>query len=157
MQALYVTGHSLGGAMAVLFALSIAGRQPLRAISDTLRGVYTFGQPMAACTPLPPWTDAVAGRIFSYVIDRDLIPGLPPVAWGPFIHFGREYRYRDDVWRRARTPMVQLKSIREIPKAMLALFAREKQRASFRYSFTDHQPHRYISALRPKGMVTELG
>jgi hypothetical protein len=45
----------------------------------------------------------------------------------------------------------------EIPRAMLALFAREKKRASLRYSFNDHRPHHYIAALRPKGMKTELG
>lgn len=157
LEALYVTGHSLGGAMAVLFALSMVGRQPLRAIGDRLRAVYTFGQPMAACTPLPRWTEAVAGTLFRYVIERDLIPALPPASWGPFTHLGREYRYSDGEWRRAGTQIVQLASSREIRRALLALVAPEKHRASLRYSFNDHRPHHYIAALRPKGMVTELG
>jgi hypothetical protein len=157
LEALYVTGHSLGGAMAVLFALSIAGRPLLRSISDRLRAVYTFGQPMAACTPLPRWTDEVAGTLFRYVIERDLIPALPPVSWGPFTHLGREYRYSEGEWRRSGTHVVQLASAREIPRALVALFAREKERAPLRYSFGEHRPHHYIAALRAKGMVTELG
>jgi hypothetical protein len=157
LEALYVTGHSLGGAMAVLFALLIASRQSLRSIRDRLRAVYTFGQPMAACTPLPRWTDAVAGGLFRYVIERDLIPALPPVSWGPFTHLGREYRYREGAWHRSGTDVAQLASTRHIPRALLALFAREKERASLRYSFADHRPHHYIAALRPTGMVAELG
>jgi hypothetical protein len=157
LEALYVTGHSLGGAMAVLFALSTVGRQPLRAIRDRLRAVYTFGQPMVACTPLPRWTDALAATLFRYVIERDLIPALPPVSWGPFTHLGHEYRYSDGEWRLSATQVAPLASLHEIPKALLALFAREKTRASFRYSLGEHRPHHYIAALRPKGMLTELG
>jgi hypothetical protein len=157
LEALYVTGHSLGGAMAVLFALSIVGGQSLPAVLDRLRAVYTFGQPMAACSPLPHWTDAVAGKLFRYVIERDLIPALPPVTWGPFTHLGHEYRYTDGEWRPSDTHVLPLRSIREIPRALLAMFAREKTRSSLRYSFGEHRPHHYIAAVRPKGMLTELG
>src|SRR5574342_231185 len=45
LESLYVTGHSLGGAMAVLFALAVAGDGTHAAIADRLRAVYTFGQP----------------------------------------------------------------------------------------------------------------
>lgn len=157
LEALYVTGHSLGGAMAVLFALSMAGRPSLRAIGDRLRAVYTFGQPMAACSPLPRWTDQAGAKLYRYVIERDLIPALPPASWGPFTHLGSEYRYSGGEWRRSATPVVQLARAGAIPRAVLASFAREKKRASSRYSFTDHRPHHYIAALRPEGMVTELG
>ncbi len=157
LEALYVTGHSLGGAMAVLFALSIAGHESLRAISDRLRAVYTFGQPMAACTPLPRWTDAIGRTLFRYVIERDVIPALPPVAWGPFTHLGHEYRYGGGEWRPSGAHVPQLAGPREIRRALLALVAPEKRRASLRYSFGEHRPDRYIAALRPNGMVTELG
>jgi hypothetical protein len=157
LEVLYVTGHSLGGAMAVLFALSIAGSPSLRTLDDRLRAVYTFGQPMAVCTPLPRWMDAVGRRLFRYVIERDVIPALPPASWGPFTHLGSEYRYREGSWRRSGADVVPLAGTREIPRALFGLVAREKERAGLRYSFSDHRPHHYIAALRPNGMATELG
>ena len=39
MEALYLTGHSLGGAMALLFALRLCGDPALREISSKLRAV----------------------------------------------------------------------------------------------------------------------
>jgi hypothetical protein len=112
---------------------------------------------MAACTPLPRWTDAVGRTVFRYVVERDVVPALPPASWGPFTHLGHEYRHSDGKWRRPDTPVGQLASTRAIPPALFALFAREKERASLRYSFGEHRPQHYIAALRPKGMATELG
>jgi hypothetical protein len=73
--------------------VEIAGSRVRHPIADRLRAVYTFGQPMTVCTPLPDWTEAVGARLFRYVNTRDLIPALPAAAWGPFTHFGHEYRY----------------------------------------------------------------
>ncbi|HUK61741.1 MAG TPA: hypothetical protein VLV15_00365, partial [Dongiaceae bacterium] len=59
MEALYVTGHSLGGAMALLFAWRLSADPARREIADRLRAVYTFGQPMAFVPPLSPSVEAV--------------------------------------------------------------------------------------------------
>ena len=45
LEALYVTGHSLGGAMATLFALALDADER-SALTATLRAIYTFGQPL---------------------------------------------------------------------------------------------------------------
>lgn len=157
MQVLYVTGHSLGGAMAVLFSLLVAGNAEQRPIADKLRAVYTFGQPLTAAEPLPEVARAVAQKVFRHVNARDLIPALPPLAWGRFAHFGHEYRCVNGEWKASDTPVAQLKSIREIPRSLVALVATAKLRDASRYAMAEHGPLHYISALRPKGRVTEFG
>ena len=157
MQALYVTGHSLGGAMAALFPLSLAGNTEERAIADTVRAVYTFGQPMATGEPLPKVARAVAQKMFRYVNARDPVPALPPLAWGHFAHFGHEYRFANGEWKASDEPVAQLKGVKEIPRSLMAFFATGKRRIASRYSMNDHGPQHYISALRPKGQVTEFG
>lgn len=157
LEALYVTGHSLGGAMALLFALAVCGNSAHRPIADRIRAVYTFGQPMALLKPLPDGVEGVGRKLFRHVITHDPIPTLPAAPWGPFVHVGQEYRYVDDDWRRADSPVKQLASMREIPRSLLAFFATERRRGSFRYSIEEHGPHHYIAALRPADRVTEFG
>jgi len=115
MEALYVTGHSLGGAMAVLFALSLAGTPALAALAEKLRAVYTYGQPMAVVEPKSRVMDAVAAKLFRHVRPRDIVPSLPPLAWGQFSHIGNEYSFTDGEWMRSEKTVEQLASFREIP------------------------------------------
>jgi len=157
MQALYVTGHSLGGAMAALFSLVVAGDAEQRPIAERLRAVYTFGQPLAAGEPLPDVARAVARKVFRHVGDRDPVPALPPSAWGRFAHFGHEYRCANGEWKASDKPVAQLESLREIPRSLAVFFATTKRRQAARYAMTEHDPQHYISALRPKGRVTEFG
>ena len=156
MEALYVTGHSLGGAMAVLFSLGAVGTVEHRPIADRLRAVYTFGQPLTVGEPLPSVAQEVGSKLFRHVIPRDIVPSLPPAPWGHLAHFGNEYRYESGEWRQSETPVAQLSNLREIPRSLLSFFAPVKRRGSARYSMADHGPHHYIAALRPKGRVTEF-
>ncbi|HEY6099136.1 MAG TPA: lipase family protein [Anaeromyxobacter sp.] len=157
LEALYVTGHSLGGAMALLFALALAGGGKHRAIAERLRAVYTYGQPMAVCAPLPRWVDEVGSRVFRHVRARDPIPALPPAQWGPFVHVGQEFRFQDGGWYRSPAPVQPLEGTREVARSMLALLAPERRRRSFRYSIDEHRPHHYVAELRPRDRVSELG
>lgn len=158
MQALFVTGHSLGGAMAVLFALSLSERAANPDLAGRLRAVYTYGGPMAIGEPWPTRTAArVGARLYRHVMPGDPVPALPPAAWGPFAHFGHEYRYANRRWRLSKSPVAQLARVGEIPKSLLAMFANEKRRAALRYSSAEHGPHHYLAALRPAGRVTEFG
>jgi hypothetical protein len=157
LESLYVTGHSLGGAMAVLFALAVAGSGRHRAIAERLRAVYTYGQPMAVCAPLPRWVDEVGSRIFRHVRARDPVPALPPAQWGPFVHVGQEFRLRDGGWYRAPSPTEPLERTRDVAQSVLALLAPARQRRSFRYSAAEHRPQHYIAELRPGDRVSELG
>lgn len=157
LEALYVTGHSLGGAMAVLLALSLAGTAEQQAIANRLRAVYTFGQPMALVEPLSEVTQTVGRKLYRYITAHDIIPALPAKPWGSFAHFGHEYRFSAGEWRRAETPTAQLANLLEIPRSLLALFSTRKRADSSRYTLAEHGPHHYIAALRPTDKVTEFG
>lgn len=155
MQALYVTGHSLGGALAVLFTLSLCAPE-LRPIADRLRVVYTFGQPMTVGEPLPEPARHMSAKIFRHVLARDIVPLLPPAGWGTFAHIGNEYRYENNAWSLQKTALQPL-NVREIPKAMVTALAPMKRAGAAQYTATVHPPHHYISALRPAGLITEFG
>lgn len=81
LEALYVAGHSLGGAMAVLFALCLARTAEHREIAGKLRAIYTFGQPLVTGEPLPEAAREVGRKLYRHVNARDLVPSLPPAAW----------------------------------------------------------------------------
>jgi len=157
LEALYVTGHSLGGAMALLFALGLAGREEDRLLSDKLRAVYTFGQPLAVGGPLPEAAAALGSRVLRHVYGRDIVPSLPPGVWGTLEHCGQEFHHADGQWRRRHPVTAQLASFRHVPGSLLGLVAPVKKRGALRYTIADHQPQWYISALRPAGKVTEFG
>jgi hypothetical protein len=100
LEALYITGHSLGGAMAVMMGVMLRHERKFSGDGDLtarLRGVYTFGQPMIgdhrfarACEK-----DAfLRHNVIRYVYDSDVVPHLPPKTTGPYRHFGREFHYQ---------------------------------------------------------------
>lgn len=71
---LWITGHSLGGALALVCAydLTKAGRY-------NVDGVITFGQPMIARQDLASHIDQVLiGRLARFVNDEDMVPRVPP-------------------------------------------------------------------------------
>ncbi|WP_409468199.1 lipase family protein [Streptomyces sp. HC307] len=100
MKALYITGHSLGGAVGVLTAVLLK-QDPdpeVREIASTLRAVYTYGQPMfgspkfaAQCLQMDGFFDR---NLIRYVHRRDVVPHVPPGETGRFRHFGQEWVYR---------------------------------------------------------------
>lgn len=157
LEALYVTGHSLGGAMAALFALTVSTDSIHRSLAEKLRAVYTFGQPMAVAAPLPQAVYKVEHKLFRHAIPSDPVPALPPVQWGPFVHFGQEFRYVTGQWQRSPSTVAQPARLLDILRAVLALFVPEKRRATWRYKADQHAPHHYIAALRPDDRVTEFG
>jgi len=157
MEALYVTGHSLGGAMAILFALSIAVDESSRDVADRLRAIYTFGQPLAVGETLPPRLAAIGEKTLRHVSARDVIPALPAAAWGRLTHFGHEYRNVGGEWKLADVAVQQLQTLRELPRSIFAALETVARRKPSRYSLADHRPHEYIGLLRPPGRLSELG
>lgn len=80
----YLTGHSLGGALSVLSAYILKTQ-----ISANIEGVYLFGAPRVGG---PNWKKAydsiLFDKTFSYQNHGDLIPSLPP-KWLGYHHVGQ--------------------------------------------------------------------
>ncbi|MBE9140071.1 lipase family protein, partial [Nodosilinea sp. LEGE 07088] len=93
---LWVTGHSLGGALAAVATIS------LDAQGFEVSGLYTFGQPRVADWKLVNYMNRRLGdRIVRYVNNNDLVPLIPPqiIPWVPTRVYGHmgQFRYFNDV------------------------------------------------------------
>jgi Lipase (class 3) len=166
LEALYITGHSLGGAMALLMAIMLRKTQPdtdYKKLSDKLKAVYTFGQPMVASRPLADnlqedWF--FRDNLVRYIYNRDVIPQLPPL--GDYAHFGREYQFHLNPadWRRSERLTGQLTDRQawlDVLSTLTSLWRPARAVALFegRTGITervhDHYPERYVAAAAPSG------
>jgi len=90
-RTLWVTGHSLGGALAVLAgaAFSMLPGDAMRPVN----GIYTFGQPRIGLHPFCGNYDRLLeSKTFRFVNKQDLVPRVPFRGWdyadvGRMIHF----------------------------------------------------------------------
>ncbi|MFF4753795.1 lipase family protein [Streptomyces sp. NPDC002514] len=74
-QGLFFTGHSLGGALAMLAAARLYLEAP-KLLAD---GVYTYGQPRTCDRLLAAACDkGFKERMFRFVNNNDIVPQLPP-------------------------------------------------------------------------------
>ncbi len=170
LEALYITGHSLGGASAALFAaLLLADLSRYGDIFAKLRAVYTYGSPMIGDSS---FADACNGhaflreRVIRYVYANDVVPQVPPKASGDFRHFGQEYRYLPPRkpggkgrWKPSppRKQLHHLLSLATAPLALLAKGLRPTRNIRFHASLSDHLPQYYLDALTPERLRSEFG
>jgi triacylglycerol lipase len=83
-QTIWITGHSLGGALAVLAAAGFLDD----GVVD-LQGVYTFGQPKVGDKIFGKYVDSrLKSKLFRFVYDEDLVTIQPP--FGGYVHIGCE-------------------------------------------------------------------
>ncbi|MEV6836650.1 lipase family protein [Streptomyces sp. NPDC051133] len=88
-QGVYVTGHGLGGALAML----AGARLYLEAPHLAADGVYTFGQPRTCDRQLADaFHQGLGGRMYRFVNNGDIVAQLPPEP--AFTHV-RALRYFD--------------------------------------------------------------
>lgn len=168
LEALYITGHSLGGAMAAVMAIMLTTEPAYRDIANKLRAVYTFGQPMVGDAGLAGACDAepfLRDNLIRYVYGRDLVPALPPRASGRFMHFGQELRYHPSWlgghWQSHASPTGQARWLAQVALAPLTFVARQvritRKLRLLPYALEDHGPQRYIAALTPRHVKDEFG
>ena len=169
MQALYVTGHSLGAAMAALAGVWLTQDEVYRGLfAPALRGVYTYEQPMLGNPPFAKACERdefLDQSVFRHVYEHDIVPRLPPTATGRFEHFGHELRTAkvNDrlVWQPSEEAVKQVQDIVlstvVIPVLAFAGKQLEKVRTlPFPYSWYDHLPTFYIEASTPRGVRSEF-
>ncbi len=170
MESLYITGHSLGGAMAAMFGLMLVSEPAYAPIVEKLKAIYTFGQPMIGDSGLAKACSAhpfLGPNVLRYVYGNDVVPELPPKASGDFAHFGVEHHFerrgengQDGHWTRRANPSTQLGNVLELSGAAFAFLAQQVKTLRnfpFQHSIYDHGPQHYISALTPPGVRSEFG
>jgi len=184
MEALYVTGHSLGGAMAGIAAFRIAEDSTYARFRKALRGVYTYGQPMIGGAELVARckrNKLLRDGVFRHVYEKDVVPVLPPLVTGRFEHFGRQYvsqatpdtSPRRSHWTKDDRELPQLVLATEFvlagssllteqvpflkgPRNLLAKLPVIKH-TGVAYSVYDHLPSHYVETSQPAKVISEFG
>ncbi|MER6687595.1 lipase family protein [Streptomyces minutiscleroticus] len=164
---LFVTGHSLGGALAVLATCELLDNglsmlhDPIRGdLREKFRGCYTFGQPMVGDQAFADHYQKLVGAMtFRHVYQYDLVPRFPPRTAGNFRHFGREFTgTRTSPWREHRLPARQVfAATLAIPIGILAFILRQLpagQKISLPVSLADHMPQNYVDCSKLRNAAT---
>lgn len=163
---IWVTGHSLGGALAVVCSYRL-----MKDEGKEIAGVMTFGQPRVGSPEFCKHMDLeLRGRMVHFVNENDLVPRIPP----SFEHFGSLVWYNGGVIRRSRPPNVMMSSgheskneddfveipamsqqefeeakrdLNEQPKVQYSPDGQPLMQSNFRY-IDDHDIELYIDRLR---------
>jgi hypothetical protein len=158
MECLYITGHSLGAAMAVIAAAKIhsSGSPQLK---RALRGIYTYGQPAVGDRSFSAQCSQWFGsRLYRHVFAFDAVARLPPSSTGKFVHFGVERVAANS----SHSWMTRERAATQAPLVLAAiaisglsfvvrrvpLLMKLKLHALLDYSIEDHSPTGYIEASR---------
>lgn len=174
MTSLHLTGHSLGGAMALFLAVLLADEADFdarrAAIARTLRTVHTFGQPMigspgfAAAAGDLAWPGRGGGRLADHVLRwvhrDDIVATYPSTASGPYAHLGRERRFRRGAWQPEGPVSTQMSGVLGFAMIPLSLLTRTfvlPRALWFGPSLDDHFPERYVRRLAPDRVPSEYG
>lgn len=89
-RTIWLTGHSLGGALAVLASARLRFPRDPSGMMVPVTGVYTFGQPRVGNAAFAADCNTAYGnRIFRVVNDRDIVARLPPREVLGYEHCGK--------------------------------------------------------------------
>ena len=90
----YVTGHSLGGALATLAALDIAQMETAPKVKPPEVTMYNFGGPRVGDWGFAEYYNGIVDHSHRVVAGRDAVPHLPTAGWWPlgYRHVDHEYK-----------------------------------------------------------------
>jgi hypothetical protein len=156
LEALYITGHSLGGAMAAIAAALCFGRDSepgapniYGRIRAKLRGIYTFGQPMIGDKAVAEWgRETFGSKLFTHRYRVDIAPRMLPRTMGSFEPFGRQYVSTRFGWMQSSAPLRQAYTL--LTSNGLGAVAWINRQVPFLssvrlpFSWADHSPLNYI-------------
>lgn len=81
-QAIWVTGHSLGAALATLAAARFSLGDGIGNRQIDVQGLYTFGQPRTGNRGfVKAFDQRFQGRSFRFVNNNDIVPEVPPMGF----------------------------------------------------------------------------
>ncbi|WP_437115306.1 lipase family protein [Streptomyces flaveolus] len=134
-QAVYFTGHGLGGALAMLAGARLYLEEPHLAAD----GVYTYGQPRTCDRLLAEaFGEGFGGRMYRFVNNNDIVAQLPPE---PAYTHVRALRYFDSKGR-LHESMPMLSALGDRARGLTAdPFAPASD------GVRDHSMHAYLAVL----------
>lgn len=154
----WITGHSLGGALAMLAAYRM---QVAESPAIQVAGVYTFGQPRvgnAAWSKSLPL--ALEQRVYRYINHNDIVPLVPPVQPVEYRHAGHA-RYFDASGRLHHGRTLWERIAEQLTPALGAVAGGDVNwsaaaKTHARDRFADHSMARYIECLERVDAVRAL-
>lgn len=156
LEELYITGHSLGGAMAVVAAARIFdgdGGDPYEGWRAAIRGIYTYGQPIVGDVGFKARFEPRFGKLlFRHVYSHDVVPSLPPTAVdATFVHFGekRAAATPADAWKPDATDRrADMHALASILGSFITRRIDALNGIELPFSMDDHSPRGYIDISR---------
>ncbi|MGK3959014.1 hypothetical protein WMF38_38910 [Sorangium sp. So ce118] len=161
MEALYICGHSLGAAQAVIAAAMIYQRPEYSCLREKLRGVYCYGQPLVGDQEFSEECQKQFGdRLFRHIYEGDIITRFPPKLYGAFTSFGQEYVSTPEGWTHRKMTAGQTYTL--VASVALGVFAWVAEQVPILrsgrgltdwvlrslnlpvLSLADHSPHKYM-------------
>jgi triacylglycerol lipase len=101
-QPIFFTGHSLGGALAIVAASRAALELNIQGIA-----VYTFGSPRTGGTKFfGDYTPLLGDSTFRLIDGTDIVPTVPPPLSGGYRHVGHAIQCKTDGIFDAQTPIM---------------------------------------------------
>jgi len=135
----WICGHSLGGALAVLAAAWLASQGRAAAVA----GIVTVGQPRVGDRVFTRWYDGqgLTAKHLRFVNDRDIVPCVPPAGLG-YDHIGRLELFTDDGCLRQDAPR-----LRELVEDLVSSVAHHHLADEAKEFLEDHRSAAYQALL----------